>query len=805
MFNCGGWVIVAAVVSGEGGDDGCSGSHRGSDGDGGRSETVTNAVHVESSSNKPSKDISKTLRPDAPIIEDWTSNSEDETEIEESVKKVEHPKQAENLRTNNEKSRDFEEFNGGYVLFRGNPKDAIGPKLLFDIDTLNQSMNYQPVVAGNQPNHNADIKENFNEGKVGKEIVSVQQYVLLPLWSTGLQDPQNIDDDSAFDVKENENALHVSPSGSDKTKKHDDKAKRDDKGKSPVDSPTVVRDLRDEFKEFSVNSTNRVNATSAPVTAARQNPTNSTNSFNTASSSDTVISPNFRIAGKSSFVDPSKYLDDPDMPELKDIVYSDDEEDVGAEADLSNLETNISVSPIPTTRVHKDHPVTQIIGLKDPDYPDKIYKVVKALYGLHQTPRACQDKYVAEILKKFGFTDVNSTSTPIETEKHLLKDPDGEDVDVHIYSDYAGASLDRKSTTRDDVIRQDLHLDDADGVECLPNDEIFVELARMGYEKPPPKLTFYKALFSSKWKFFIHTLVENLAFLNDLISHHTKYTSSALTQKVFANMRRVVHTTSAPPSPTTAPSPSPQDPILTPPQAQPATPSLPTHEQPTETSESSIPLLNTLLKTCATLSQKVAELEQDKHTQALEIIKLKKRRRIDQYVSVAATKDVSAAEPTMFDDKEYDEKEENIDWNVVAEQIQEKHLDNIRKYQSLKRKPISIAQARKKMIIYLKNMAGYKMENFRGMTYDKVKYPIIDWEIHSKGSRSYWKINRVGEITEAYQSFEDMLKGFDREDLVTLWSLVKEKFSSAVPIVDKQKSLWVELKRLFKPDADDVL
>nr|GFC78558.1 hypothetical protein [Tanacetum cinerariifolium] len=42
------------------------------------------------------------------------------------------------------------------------------------------------------------------------------------------------------------------------------------------------------------------------------------------------------------------------------------------------------------------------------------------------------------------------------------------------------------------IIRRDLHLDDADGVECLLNEEIFEELLRMGYEKPPPKLTFYK-------------------------------------------------------------------------------------------------------------------------------------------------------------------------------------------------------------------------------------------------------------------------------------------------------------------------
>nr|GEW98187.1 hypothetical protein [Tanacetum cinerariifolium] len=75
-------------------------------------------------------------------------------------------------------------------------------------------------------------------------------------------------------------------------------------------------------------------------------------------------------------------------------------------------------------------------------------------------------------------------------------------------------------------------------------------------------------------------------------------------------------------------------------------------------------------------------------------------------------------------------------------------------------------------------------ESFTKLKAAEVKYPIIDWEIHIEGSRTYWKIIRVGGITEAYQSFEDMLRGFDREELVTLWNLVKEKFSSAVPKKD---------------------
>ncbi|GKG54236.1 hypothetical protein Tco_0557759, partial [Tanacetum coccineum] len=57
-----------------------------------------------------------------------------------------------------------------------------------------------------------------------------------------------------------------------------------------------------------------------------------------------------------------KLLINPDMPKLEDTVYSDDNEDVGAEANMNNLDAFIPVSPILTTRVHKDHPVEQIIG-----------------------------------------------------------------------------------------------------------------------------------------------------------------------------------------------------------------------------------------------------------------------------------------------------------------------------------------------------------------------------------------------------------------------------------------------------------
>ncbi|GJW74946.1 hypothetical protein Tco_0134316 [Tanacetum coccineum] len=60
-------------------------------------------------------------------------------------------------------------------------------------------------------------------------------------------------------------------------------------------------------------------------------------------------------------------------------------------------------------------------------------------------------------------------------------------------------------------IRRDLHLEDAEGTDCIPTTTIFEELARMGYEKPSQKLTFYKSFFSPQWKYFIHTITQCLS------------------------------------------------------------------------------------------------------------------------------------------------------------------------------------------------------------------------------------------------------------------------------------------------------
>nr|GEV68673.1 putative ribonuclease H-like domain-containing protein [Tanacetum cinerariifolium] len=683
-----------------------------------------------------------------------------------------------------------------HVNFLENKTNVVGtnPIWLFDIDSLLGTMNYHLVSIENQTNSGVGFQDTFDIEKAREEVT--QTYVLFPVWSAGSTNPQNNDKDALVDGKEHGVdtqkskfvVIHSSSSNA-QTRKQIDKTKRENKGKSHVESFTGYRDLNMEFLITVVMS-----------------------------SSNTIVSLTYV---KSSFTDASTSSHDPDMPNLEDLTYSDDEDAIGAEADINNLESYILVSPISTTRIHKDYLISQCIsdlssttqtrsmaravkdqggllqmfdkdfhtcmfasfllqeepkrvhqalkdpswieamqeeliqfkmqkvwilvdlpygkraigtkwvyrkkkdergivirnkarlvaqghtqkegidyeevfalvarikairlflayasfmgffmyqmdvksaflygtikeevyvcqplGFKDHNHHDKVYKVVKALYGLHQAPRAWS-------------SEGKLASTPIDTEKLLLKDSDGEDVDVHTYrylkgkpqlglwypkdlpfdlvaysdSDYAV----RKQTVVATSSTKAEYVDAASG--CAQVLWIQNQLLDYGYN-------------------FMHTNQ-----FGDLSTHTTKYTSSALTQKVFANMKRVgkgfsgvetplfegmlvirenvvedlPSTSQMPHTPPSSPQPQPQ--------ASPQAADFP------------LDLLQTALDTCTAFTSRIEKLEFAKLSQALEITKLKKQEdkpaEVEEVVEVVTiakliTKVTAASTPGMsYDD-----------------------------------------------------------------------------------------------------------------------------------------------------------
>nr|GFC56800.1 retrovirus-related Pol polyprotein from transposon TNT 1-94 [Tanacetum cinerariifolium] len=213
-----------------------------------------------------------------------------------------------------------------------------GPAWLFDIDSLTQTMNYHLVLAENQSNTHAGFQDTEKTGEEG-----TQTYVLFPVLSDGFINPENNNKDALVDGKEHDDDIQksVSPdihslSCGDQTRKQGDKTENKDKGKSLVVTITGFRDLNEEFEECINNSSIGVNAAGSLVSTAGLNFINSTNDFSAAGPSNAA------------------------MPNLEDLSHNAD--DVGAEADINNMESIISVSLIPTTRIYKDHPTSQIIG-----------------------------------------------------------------------------------------------------------------------------------------------------------------------------------------------------------------------------------------------------------------------------------------------------------------------------------------------------------------------------------------------------------------------------------------------------------
>nr|GEU40248.1 hypothetical protein [Tanacetum cinerariifolium] len=189
------------------------------------------------------------------------------------------------FRVFNNKTRIVEE--NLHIRFSKNTPNIVGsePNWLFNIDALTKSMNYKPVVAGNQSNGNASTK--------------------------------------ACDDAES------------KSSQDDGFQPSSDGGKKVDEDPRQESECKYQEKEDNVNNTKNVNV-------AR------TNSVN-------VVGANIN----------NELLFDLEMPALEDIStckFSSDHEDDDEMADMNNLDTKIQVSPTPTIRIHKDHPIDQVIG-----------------------------------------------------------------------------------------------------------------------------------------------------------------------------------------------------------------------------------------------------------------------------------------------------------------------------------------------------------------------------------------------------------------------------------------------------------
>nr|GEZ75207.1 putative ribonuclease H-like domain-containing protein [Tanacetum cinerariifolium] len=182
----------------------------------------------------------------------------------------------------------------------------------------------KPNVAGNQTNSGAGFQDNLDAEKAGEEVDL--SHMLFPMWSyVGSKNPQNNAKDTASDGKEHDFDL----------KKLESK---------------VILSPSSKFQDCSENSSNEVTTASFTVPTVGQNSLNSTNTFSVAGLSNTAVSPTYGDASQSP--------DNSDIPGLEDIIYSDDEDVVGAKVDVNNLESSIPVSPILTTSIHKDHPIS---------------------------------------------------------------------------------------------------------------------------------------------------------------------------------------------------------------------------------------------------------------------------------------------------------------------------------------------------------------------------------------------------------------------------------------------------------------
>ncbi|GJS38641.1 putative ribonuclease H-like domain-containing protein [Tanacetum coccineum] len=380
-----------------------------------------------------------------------------------------------------------------------------GPKWLFDIDVLTKSMNYVSIVVGTNSNDFVGTEESIGVGHSSKETGSSQDYILMPLWKDG----------SLFDSS-SKNVSNDEPQPSSDAGKKDDEGVCKESGIADQENPknstqgvnTVGPSINTEPNMFSLGDNATLEATHADFFGdeTEVDMSNITTTYLVPSTLNTRIHKDHSL----DHVIGDKVWTLVDLPYGKRAigtkwVYKNKKDERGIvvrnkarlvaqgytqEEGIDYDEVFAPVARIEAIRlflayasfmnfvvyqmdvksaflygkIEEEVYVCQPLGFEDPEFPDRVYKVEKPLYGLRQAPKAwskvmqkedgifiSQDKYVDEIMKRFGFSIVRIASTPIETSKPLLKDAEAKDVDVYLYRSMIG-SLMYLTASRPDII-----------------------------------------------------------------------------------------------------------------------------------------------------------------------------------------------------------------------------------------------------------------------------------------------------------------------------------------------------------------
>nr|GEU41586.1 hypothetical protein [Tanacetum cinerariifolium] len=359
-----------------------------------------------------------------------------------------------------------------------------------------------------------------------------------------------------------------------------------------------------------------------------------------------------------------------------------------------------------------------------------------------------------------------------------------------------------------DFVHQALDLDDAECIDCLPNEEIFVKLARMSLVRN----------VDSSSKFYMYPRFLQLmtaAQVGDLTSHTTKYTSPALTHKVFANIRRVGKGFSRVNTPLF-------EGMLV---QQQAADDVVADNVPANDVDDVV--ANDIIADDVTdedaFKQEgiIAKIDADKDVTLEEVA-----------AKVDTTKDAKVEKNANDDKPEPDELKEVIEVVTTTKLMTEVvtaattiTAATITAAPSAARKrkgvvirdpeetatPSTIVSWRKVKNSWKKRKAEHLRGKLRVLSNDvytkatplALKVPVVDYQIHTSNNKPYYKVIRADGTHQLFLSFLSLLRNFDREDLEVLWQIVQEIFASSKPNNFSNDFLLATLKAMFeKPDVE---